>query len=134
MRGRGRCGRACRCATAWRCAGCRWAGGNDLAGVLVALAPEQALGLQFARAAPVKGAPAVRLTGVAEAGVAQRRAPQLAVPAGERRGELTVARVPRDGRDERDERDSCLSRGRAGCAGPILFLFQSERARGKQPS
>ena len=64
---------------------------------LLALAPEQALGLQFARAAPVNGGPAVRLAGVAEAGVAQRQAPQLAVPAGERRGELTVARVPRNG-------------------------------------
>ena len=47
------------------------------------MCPEQALGLQFARATPVKGGPAVRLAGVAEAGVAQRQAPQLAVPAGE---------------------------------------------------
>ena len=35
---------------------------------LFALAPEQALGLLFARAAPVKGGPAVRQVGVAEAG------------------------------------------------------------------
>ena len=52
--------------------------------------PEQALGLQFARATPVKGGPAVRLAGVAEAGVAQRQAPQLAVPAGEGRDELSL--------------------------------------------
>ena len=47
---------------------------------LLAHAPEQALGLQFARATPPKGGPAVRLAGVAEAGVAQCQAPQLAVP------------------------------------------------------
>ena len=62
---------------------CRLARGwSEIAGLacLLALAPEQALGLQFARPAPVNGGPAVRLAGVAEAGVAQCQAPQLAVP------------------------------------------------------
>ena len=42
-------------------------GWSEMAGLacLLALAPEQALGLQFARAAPVNGGPAVRLAGVA---------------------------------------------------------------------
>ena len=59
MRGRGRCGRAARrrgdlCGLPL--------GRPGMAGLacLFALAPEQALGLQFARAAPVKSGPAVR--------------------------------------------------------------------------